>query len=175
MAQFSISWIIVLFFFSLTGCHVSAPEALKLGMVDQVTEQNTCEVALEFALKAVGMFCACEAELWILNERKGIRVFGRLSESGDAPDKSFVAANGINVSYPCQRDSEPFCAADPFFKKWKGANIIRILIAAPLSIEERFEQITFLIAVKFLWSIAYLLFSFMIRWYLYDLKLKKAC
>lgn len=37
-----------------TGRHVSAQEALKLGMVDQVTEQNTCEVALEFALKAVG-------------------------------------------------------------------------------------------------------------------------
>ncbi|XP_051564785.1 peroxisomal bifunctional enzyme isoform X2 [Myxocyprinus asiaticus] len=36
-----------------TGRHVSAQEALKLGIVDQVTEQNACEVAVEFALRAV--------------------------------------------------------------------------------------------------------------------------
>uniref|UniRef100_A0A673NL24 Peroxisomal bifunctional enzyme n=1 Tax=Sinocyclocheilus rhinocerous TaxID=307959 RepID=A0A673NL24_9TELE len=36
-----------------TGRHISAQEALKLGIVDQVTEQNACEVAVEFALRAV--------------------------------------------------------------------------------------------------------------------------
>uniref|UniRef100_A0A671K2X5 Peroxisomal bifunctional enzyme n=1 Tax=Sinocyclocheilus anshuiensis TaxID=1608454 RepID=A0A671K2X5_9TELE len=39
-----------------TGRHISAQEALKLGIVDQVTEQNACEVAVEFALRAVVKF-----------------------------------------------------------------------------------------------------------------------
>ncbi|XP_073702119.1 peroxisomal bifunctional enzyme [Garra rufa] len=37
-----------------TGRHITAQEALKLGIVDQVTDQNACEMAVEFALKAVG-------------------------------------------------------------------------------------------------------------------------
>ncbi|XP_028822801.1 peroxisomal bifunctional enzyme [Denticeps clupeoides] len=37
-----------------TGRHVAAPEALKLGIVDQVTEQNTVEVAVQFAKSVVG-------------------------------------------------------------------------------------------------------------------------
>lgn len=41
--------------FHIAGRHVSSQEALKLGIVDQVTEQNACEVAVEFALRAVGM------------------------------------------------------------------------------------------------------------------------
>lgn len=37
-----------------TGRHVSAAEALKLGIVDRVTEQNTVEAAVKFALSVVG-------------------------------------------------------------------------------------------------------------------------
>lgn len=37
-----------------TGRHVSAAEALKLGIVDQVTDQNTVEAAVKFALNVVG-------------------------------------------------------------------------------------------------------------------------
>ncbi|KAI7808750.1 peroxisomal bifunctional enzyme [Triplophysa rosa] len=36
-----------------TGHHVSAQEALKLGMVDQITDENACKMAVEFALRAV--------------------------------------------------------------------------------------------------------------------------
>ncbi|TRY71243.1 hypothetical protein DNTS_014988 [Danionella cerebrum] len=38
-----------------TGQHILAQEALKLGILDQVTQKNVCEVAVEFALGAVGM------------------------------------------------------------------------------------------------------------------------
>uniref|UniRef100_A0A8C6UQI9 Peroxisomal bifunctional enzyme n=1 Tax=Neogobius melanostomus TaxID=47308 RepID=A0A8C6UQI9_9GOBI len=37
-----------------TGRHVTAAEALKLGFVDQVTDQNTVEAAVQFALSVVG-------------------------------------------------------------------------------------------------------------------------
>ncbi|XP_067113400.1 peroxisomal bifunctional enzyme [Osmerus mordax] len=37
-----------------TGRHVSAAEALKLGIVDQVTEQNARDLAVEFALSVSG-------------------------------------------------------------------------------------------------------------------------
>lgn len=50
----------------IAGRHISAQEALKLGIVDQVTEQNACEVAVEFALRAVGMSRAGKAEIQIL-------------------------------------------------------------------------------------------------------------
>lgn len=66
----------------VTGRHISAQEALKLGIVDQVTDENACRMAVEFALRAVGMSCTCRA--------------------GNIPDKSFTTAEGMNVSYPCQ-------------------------------------------------------------------------
>lgn len=37
-----------------TGRHVSAAEALKLGIVDQVTDHNTVDTAVKFALSVVG-------------------------------------------------------------------------------------------------------------------------
>lgn len=37
-----------------TGRHISAQEALKLGIVDQVTDENACKMAVEFALNVVG-------------------------------------------------------------------------------------------------------------------------
>ncbi|XP_056611598.1 peroxisomal bifunctional enzyme isoform X2 [Triplophysa dalaica] len=36
-----------------TGRHVSAQEALKLGIVDQITDESACKMAVEFALRAV--------------------------------------------------------------------------------------------------------------------------
>lgn len=39
---------------SLTGSHVTAAKALQLGIVDQVTDQNTVEVAVKFALSIAG-------------------------------------------------------------------------------------------------------------------------
>ncbi|XP_030642344.1 peroxisomal bifunctional enzyme [Chanos chanos] len=36
-----------------TGRHISAQEALKLGIVDQVTDKNACEVAVEFAQRVM--------------------------------------------------------------------------------------------------------------------------
>ncbi|XP_034042438.1 peroxisomal bifunctional enzyme [Thalassophryne amazonica] len=41
-----------------TGRHVTAAEALKLGIVDQVTDQNTVDTALKFALSVVGQSLA---------------------------------------------------------------------------------------------------------------------
>lgn len=38
----------------LTGSHVTAAKALQLGIVDQVTDQNTVEVALKFAQSVAG-------------------------------------------------------------------------------------------------------------------------
>lgn len=43
----------------VTGRHVSAQEALKLGIVDQITDENACKMAVEFALRAVGMSRTC--------------------------------------------------------------------------------------------------------------------
>lgn len=61
----------------VTGRHVSAQEALKLGIVDQVTDENACKMAVEFALRAVGMSRTCRAyEV-------------ESSESGNIPEKSF--------------------------------------------------------------------------------------
>ncbi|XP_076858246.1 peroxisomal bifunctional enzyme isoform X2 [Brachyhypopomus gauderio] len=37
-----------------TGRHVSAQEALKLGIVDQITDDNTVETAVKFALSVIG-------------------------------------------------------------------------------------------------------------------------
>lgn len=39
---------------SLTGSHVTAAKALQLGIVDQVTDQNTVEVAVKFAQSVAG-------------------------------------------------------------------------------------------------------------------------
>lgn len=41
-------------FMSPTGRHVTAAEALQLGMVDQVTDRNTVETAVKFALSIIG-------------------------------------------------------------------------------------------------------------------------
>lgn len=37
-----------------TGRHVTAAEALKLGIVDEVTEQNAVDAAVKFALSVAG-------------------------------------------------------------------------------------------------------------------------
>lgn len=39
---------------SPTGRHVTAAEALRLGIVDQVTDHNTVEEAVKFALRVAG-------------------------------------------------------------------------------------------------------------------------
>lgn len=39
---------------SPTGRHVTAAEALKLGIVDQVTDHNTVNVAVKFAQRVAG-------------------------------------------------------------------------------------------------------------------------
>lgn len=39
---------------SRPGRHVTAAEALQLGIVDQVTEHNTVDVAVKFALSVTG-------------------------------------------------------------------------------------------------------------------------
>lgn len=39
---------------SPTGRHVTAAEALQLGIVDQVTDHNTVDAAVKFALSVVG-------------------------------------------------------------------------------------------------------------------------
>lgn len=41
-------------FMSPTGRHVTAAEALTLGIVDQVTDQNTMDAAVKFALSVAG-------------------------------------------------------------------------------------------------------------------------
>ena len=41
-------------FMSPTGRHVTAAEALQLGIVDQVTEHNTVDVAVKFAQSVAG-------------------------------------------------------------------------------------------------------------------------
>lgn len=41
-------------FLSCPGRHVTAGEALQLGIVDQVTDHNTVDVAVEFALSVTG-------------------------------------------------------------------------------------------------------------------------
>lgn len=41
-------------FISPTGRHVTAAEALKLGIVDQVTDHNTVDAAVKFALGVKG-------------------------------------------------------------------------------------------------------------------------
>lgn len=41
-------------FTSLPGRHVTAAEALQLGILDQVTEHNTVDVAVKFALSITG-------------------------------------------------------------------------------------------------------------------------
>lgn len=39
---------------SPTGRHVTANEALQLGIVDQITDHNTVDVAVKFALSVAG-------------------------------------------------------------------------------------------------------------------------
>lgn len=39
---------------SPTGSHVTAAKALQLGIVDQVTDQNTVQVAVKFAQSVTG-------------------------------------------------------------------------------------------------------------------------
>ncbi|XP_072300494.1 peroxisomal bifunctional enzyme [Eucyclogobius newberryi] len=61
-----------------TGRHVTAAEALKLGVVDQVTDQNTVEAAVKLALSVVGQSlesrristlpCPCPADVDALFE-----------------------------------------------------------------------------------------------------------
>lgn len=41
-------------FLSRPGRHVTAAEALQLGIVDQVTEHDTVDVAVKFALSVTG-------------------------------------------------------------------------------------------------------------------------
>lgn len=41
-------------FMSPTGRHVTAAEALQLGIVDKVTDRNTVETAVKFALSITG-------------------------------------------------------------------------------------------------------------------------
>ena len=41
-------------FMSPTGRHITAAEALTLGIVDQVTDQNTVDAAVKFALSVAG-------------------------------------------------------------------------------------------------------------------------
>lgn len=41
-------------FISPTGRHVTAAEALQLGIVDQVTDHNTVDAAVKFALSVAG-------------------------------------------------------------------------------------------------------------------------
>lgn len=38
----------------MTGRHIPATEALKLGLVDEVVEENTVEAAIRFANKVIG-------------------------------------------------------------------------------------------------------------------------
>ncbi|XP_055009707.1 peroxisomal bifunctional enzyme isoform X2 [Boleophthalmus pectinirostris] len=67
-----------------TGRYVTAAEALKLGMVDQVTDKNTVEAAIKFALSVVGQSlesrristlpCPCPADMDALFERVMQRV-----------------------------------------------------------------------------------------------------
>lgn len=45
---------LILPFLSRPGRHVTAAEALQLGIVDQVTEHNTVDVAVKFALSVTG-------------------------------------------------------------------------------------------------------------------------
>lgn len=39
---------------SPTGRHVTAAEALKFGLVDQITDHNTVNVAVKFAQRVAG-------------------------------------------------------------------------------------------------------------------------
>lgn len=41
-------------FMSPTGRHITAAEALQLGLVDQVTDHNTVDTAVKFALSVGG-------------------------------------------------------------------------------------------------------------------------
>lgn len=45
---------LIMRFFVHPGRHVNAAEALQLGIVDQVTEHNTVDVAVKFALSLTG-------------------------------------------------------------------------------------------------------------------------
>ena len=38
----------------ITGRHIPATEALKLGLVDEVVEENTVEAAIRFTNKVIG-------------------------------------------------------------------------------------------------------------------------
>lgn len=48
---------------SPTGRHVTAAEALKFGLVDQITDHNTVNVAVKFAQRVAG-------EMWMKGEKK---------------------------------------------------------------------------------------------------------
>lgn len=48
------SHLIFYFFFFITGRHIPATEALKLGLVDEVVEENTVEAGIRLANKLIG-------------------------------------------------------------------------------------------------------------------------
>lgn len=101
-----------------TGRHVTAAEALKLGIVDQVTDQNTVEVAVKFALSAVGQSlesrrigalpCPCPADVDALFE--GVMQRVRKSARGAIAPMACVQAVQAAVTLPyaqgMQREQE---------------------------------------------------------------------
>lgn len=101
-----------------TGRYVTAAEALMLGIVDQVTDQNTLEVAVKFALSVVGQSlesrrigalpCPCPADMDALFE--GVMQRVKKSARGAIAPMACVQAVQAAVTLPyaqgMQREKE---------------------------------------------------------------------
>lgn len=119
---------------------MTAAEALQLGIVDQVTEHNTVDVAVKFALSVTGEAkkkrgnkkneVAPLSLLWRrrstqssysgLVRHQDVLTYGWW-KSGEAENKTGRSSSteAINVSWACQRRSDVFTAFAVLFRREK--------------------------------------------------------